>query len=1067
MRAVTPKLTTVTLLCLISSLRVLGLLFVLLLSNIVMAQESESRFRVPPHINQQLWNESACGLMANSASAMMTNLGITFLILTAGRFTRQVSSSYLSSLATLILSQGVMRSIDGVRDYYTSETYEDFYTQASLSNVDLTPFSQYLPRRFQFLAFLLYRLKDSIIRTPPKRHPSYSWVYFHDHELNDYVSIVWIPSELADRYDNTAPGQGYFRVTPRNNNTDCNGEPDSDISLKQAIQHLSCKAAEDELFIHLYPRHFRGENRLLLRPFKGGVAGGVYLSPYFYGDGQTAAFFTVPLNNSFQGYSDKYFNSTQNHFAETAEQCQLRTHQLNANPLHQSTFLLIASLMELSQQHWQPRFNLFQTLQHELDFAETLEPSASQPNPELEFNSLESEHLTLLSAGNQGYLSIDRHKSHKHQIIMSLETDVDLSQVRTADLELLQQQRDALWSEHWQLMFNLFAMVASQLLSEQALSTRPVKFLIETDEISESVKKNNKGSQPVGPDDLIIQAGQNGDKSKTDNTGAGRKARESTGDGPSRNTRGQKRQQSQREGDNDSGAGKDGTPPPPRQPAIGASLSELDDEGLHVIIPVKTRKLEHGKLVTNGIDLEEVPRARKRTLAQSSDTSPQPLPRRHHLDKEKLAREEARLKNEMLSLFFVLPKPTTKVVSDSTGQDGSTGSVQESSRRVHFSQLPETPLEAPTSPTESESSATQFHFQPSDSESSPEPETTGKLPATMPFVLAKGLVKDSTPTVPDDDSSVRQPTASSPVKETISQPLPEVAEVQTLSSANTVQTERFSCPFEGCTDSKGVHKSFETVIKLRGHINDHITTRFFKSATIDISIGNKVAAEQRNIACRIGGCNEVQVSTTYLGKHLKTEHPTTIDDQPFNTEFTSRHDEVKVSISLLKRDRGRPKKEVATAEAEIAEIAEIKGQASFTKLLAEAKNHGLKFPRYFSSIPLSTMTDSGAGKNYVTRFGDNWFCTDCNSGLLHTPEGLGEHYLTEHMRGSRYWCPGGQNTHESGVRPSFTSEQEYYQHLWSHKPQSMTDEQARANGWIPMSDFNPFTPYVPPPPATE
>lgn len=1031
MNAVVKKLIAVTLACLIPSLKILSFIIALQLSGNILAQESEGRFRVPPHIDQLLWNQSTSGFLANSASASITNLSITILILTAGRLTRQISSGYLSSFSTLVLSQGVMRGIDSVRDYYTASSDGDFLTRSSLSNADLVPFSQYLPKRLQFLISLVYALKDSFTRLLPGKQPSHSWIYFHDYELNDYVALVWIPPELADRYDNTTPGQGYFRVIPRKSDSSCEWALEPDPSLKNVIRRLSCTTTDESFFIHLYPRRLHGENRLFIRPFKEGAAGELFLSPYLYGDGLTSTFITAPLSQNFQNYSDRYFNSTQNRFAETSDQCLNREHCHNANPLHQSTFLLMAELTAFSQQHWQPRFSLFQTLKQELDYVETLETVASQINPQLEFFSLESEHLTLVSTGNQGYLSIDRHKNHRYQTIMSLETSMDLSQVRTTDLEHLQQQRDALWSEHWQLMFNLFAMVASQLLTEQVLSTQPVKYIIEADVDLEPDRKQ------VNLDDLILQAGKSEDTT-TNSGGADSSGKASglSGDAPYQNTRHSKRKRKGLQ-DDDPGPGDGSTPPPARQPAPSLSTSSAEED-LTVLVPVKTRKLDDGTLEITEYGNKELSHSRKDAVEALRQT---------RTAKQMVRKEEKKLKkmtDEDYMFYSLGWSHHSESVSGSSSDDSSTFSGSSTPE-------PESRPENPGTRTR------KVHFQFSDSESLPEPETgtEPKLPTLKPFLLATHLRENSGETSDSVGSTTEKP--ASPTPEQNTQLTSEVVDLQAPSPEQVPLPEKLYCPLEGCSTAQGKHKTFPTAKKLRSHINSHITEKYFQSVRTDISIGNRVAVEQKNIACRIGGCNEICKSTAVLGKHLKKDHPNTMDHQPFNAVFAARYDEVKAATPAPGRGRGRPKKVVAAA-------VELKGQAAFTKLLAEAKNHGIKFFGYHSSDPLSKMTDSGAGKNYVTRFGDHWFCTDCDSGMLYTPEITGKHFQEVHMNGPQYWCPAAKNTHEGGVRPSFTSEQEYYQHLRSHKPEGMTDEQASANGWIPMSDFNPFTPFVLPPP---
>ena len=1072
MTAVTLKPTAVTSACLIYFLKVLCLLIALHFAGIVQAQETGNQFRVPPHIDQQLWNESTSGMLVNTAGSAVVNLGVTLVILTVGRFTRQLSSGFLSYLSTVILSQGVMRGIDGVRDYYSADSSGDFYAKASLSNVDMFPFSRYLPNKAQFLISLGYfGLKDAVNRLRPKNHQTYSWVYFHDSELNNYAGIVWVPSEQADQFDNTSPGQGYFRVTPQNKAADCERLREESVSLKNAILRLSCTAPDEAFFIHIYPRRHNGENRLFLRPFKNGVAGELYLSPYFYGDGLTSAFITRPLSQSFRNHSDRHFNTTAEAFAETEDQCLNREHQDLANPLHQSTFLLMAALTEFSHQRWQSRPDFFRTLSQELDYAETLEPIASQPDLRIEFFSLESKHLTLVSGGNQGYLSIDRHKSHRHQTIMSLETTMDYRQVRIADLEDLQLQRDALWNEQWQLMFNLFVMVANHLLTEQALKTKPAKYLIECDETPEPARKTGK---PITPYEMVVQAGQNGGGEGSGSTG---ETSGTSSDTPSRNTRSRKQPQSQRDSNDDSGAERDGTPPPKHPDIVGLSLDS--DEDLRVIIPVKTRKMRNGKLVVTGIDAETLPRARKRNVEQSVVTSSeQPPARRHSLTKADIEKEEAELENEMFTMFFG-SSDSREGTLDPTTKEGSGDSPRTTSRRVHFSHPLETRPEEPNSPplspppspelTAINAKISSTDFQSSDSEPSPEPESgTPKPKATPPstsFILTEGLTESPEKTVSTEETGGEQPVPPSPVQvvsaDTIS---PEAAPLPKPSSPKEKMPETYPCPFEGCSDAHGVHKTLPTAKKLRGHINGHINDDFFQAGRTDITMGNRVAAEQKNIACRIGGCNEVCDSVTALGQHLKDKHPVDLDKQPFNPLFTARYDHVRTAIkdhkASLPKKRGRPKKIVATAEPT------LKGQAGFTALLKEADDLELKFKGYKASDPLSKMSYSGAGKNYVTRFGDSWICVDCDtsmSGMLFTPEGSGRHFRNIHMEGSQYWCPTAKHTHEGGIRPSFTDDQEYYQHLWSHKPESMTDEHARANGWIPMSDFNPFTPYVLPP----
>lgn len=1008
------------------------------------SEAANSAFRVPPHIDQQLRSESTPGILNNCVSSGIINLGMMTVILATGQLTRQISAGYLPVLGTMLASEGVMHGIDCIRDYYSSDSSIDFAARAGLSNIDLSPYSRYLPWGVRYLLSLGYGLKDSISRVISADKPGYSRVYFHKPELNNDTSIIWIPSELADQYDNTAPGQGYFRVTPLKKRTDCGGQ--LPLTFDEAVRQPGCVIDKDsEYYVHIYPRRIQSENRLLFRPFRQRLAGELYISPYFYGGGERSRFITEPSSQHFNhpAFSPFYGNGTD--FAESSEQCFNREHQAYANPLHHSTFLLITDLLTQSQQYWQPRMALFQSLDQELDYAGVLEPVPSNTDKQLIFNSLESESLTLVSAGKKGYLSIDRHKSHRHPIIMSLETVIGYPQVRGADLEHLQQQRNALWNEQWQLMFNLFTMVASHLLTRQALNTKPAKYFFD---VQDSVEPDSKNSKAKTPDEGMLQAGKGGNGGGATNKGSG-----SAGDAPSRNTRSRKRQNSSNQfGNDDLSTGNDNTPPPPRHPAYNTRSATLANEGLKGSIPVKTRKLDNGNMEITVAGPEELPHGRKQSPKVSSESEGSP-PRCSRFTGKGQAEEEERLEREMYLLFR---------------KEMSSGN-SDSSR----SPTPEPPLQpVPIVPDIQED--VQIHTAIASGGSLPvgsvggnsplgEHKKTVDEPASSVDVQIVILLKsrDSSGSVQNSKVSPPVSVSVSPVpRSSIQAPLePQQSEIPKTEVTATVHTDvavvnKFYCPFEGCNSPSGEHTKLETPEKLRTHINGHIRNTYFQTAKAEISVGKKVAIEQKNMACRINQCNRDFDSATTMGNHLQKDHSGEIDNLSFNDVFSVRFDLVQQKLTKPKR---------GAAKRKIPFKAVHKGQASFSELLATARDRRIPLRGFYSSDPLSEMTPAGAAKNYVTRFGDGWLCSDCGRGdIRQTPEGLGAHFNQIHFGQSFYWCPGAGHTHKDGKRPSFTDGDGYFQHLWSHKPATMTDEDAGKNGWMSLeSDFNPFTPYKP------
>ena len=1042
---------------------------------------------VPPHINSELnlsfTYDYLIPLIRSDVLFLTTSLSLELIRL----ISYNLSSRVASVETAWLLSDGITRLMDASMDYSLSEDYSDFALRAFFSNIDKLPglssnsgYSRISRRALVYLYIFRRHIARHLPGNTLPRVPVS--VYLHAPSQEKMLHIVLVPPSSSGQYDPTIENSSYFILSKKDSGIACDQEKAKiKSSIDGLIHQLNCHPS---VRIHLYPQKWQGENRLYIRIFREGLAGPLYLSPYSYGEVNNTYFFSDLMDRieefkkqdfAFTSQQENYFgqfmlreqNSTAYQESSTGGDtlCYGRHHTNIANPLDERTFSLIQHLMEQLPDHFPRQNHALPLLKDSMADAILLEELELDIDPE-PGDTIETESLSLISAGKHSFLILDQGVDKNKVPIVSLETRYALEAVDQATLEQIEQHRSATLSDQWWLTFEITHLMAMQLLSgimQKYVNKHYSKPLEEgghvklTDNHHYKIKKapEETGTSGNAKDYSANHATQNHENKR-----------------PSRKKKLPRRLQ------NDD---KDIKRPkrPRKQPrpshyqspqelptAIKKSKNQLGEaivtkEATELEGTSRKEILQHSPVATSAFSsihnsLEVNPECLVRSPGPliSKDKTPKSTSGRQILKPRKYAdftisanSDEEGGADASSDSEIALPS-TDKTIEASNKKEVSNSFTTASSTLQPIAFRPLERLRwvqnwvqsLLTAVTQDIKHITQYQHLQSESALS---TTKRQSRIAIPEASSTALLQTT-----EDTQLTLQALGIKP------NPLPTTViiadEPHIPARFRPGETEGGTpCPVIGCRTKTDKHPRFSTYDYWWEHIKVHAGITYDgKSFTTSHNHGAAIMAKQKGYKCQIAGCASSGSSFEDLeafGRHLAAIHLQELDQQTFNQYQLNRLLNVARALKIQIEGGEQPFRAEQTYYCGISgcghSVVFLNDQAIYKDLVnhRNAEHSDISIGRHSPGPDLSEMAKKNYryfAKKYQTRFGLGWFCTGCEGTIINqSPEALGAHFTQVHLQEGIYCPVKNCNDPKTGERIEFPTLQSLYaHHMTVHQP---------------------------------